>query len=403
MQKDFQVIHIATSHTGGAGIAARRLNLQLNLLGVHSSFYALNRKSYSCELYEYKLKKRLHYSPLRVFATCLGVLTKRISFFSIYSSPGISLRSLKRLSSNKNTIYHIHNWFNIFSINQLGKLVKSGLPIVLTMHDQRLMTGGCHNSVNCRHFLVGCQSCPEFSSLLSCQIERNARKFIALFSSRNDTLSFIAPSKYMQKEAKKSLILRNQNVVFIPNIVPHDFLGKEFTRDRKAGKSEIVVGIANLDISDPLKGGDLINQLVKQIHENKLPIRVLFLVNFKNGNEKKFWSAIDCLLLPSRADNSPNVLHEAKILGIPVIATSVGGIPEMLVENFDISLDPSTVSTQTLLDAIGAIGAYENNPQIRKVASDEFSSYKDGWDSRLLGEYFKVLQSSIENRLKGRK
>lgn len=35
---NFEVIHLSTSHKGGAGIAARRLNADLNSIGVKSSF-----------------------------------------------------------------------------------------------------------------------------------------------------------------------------------------------------------------------------------------------------------------------------------------------------------------------------------------------------------------------------
>ncbi|MCJ7734916.1 MAG: glycosyltransferase family 4 protein, partial [Anaerolineales bacterium] len=37
--------------------------------------------------------------------------------------------------------------------------------------------------------------------------------------------------------------------------------------------------------------------------------------------------------LPSHMDNSPNSLAEAMILGLPCIASDVGGIPSMLKDN----------------------------------------------------------------------
>jgi glycosyltransferase involved in cell wall biosynthesis len=42
-----------------------------------------------------------------------------------------------------------------------------------------------------------------------------------------------------------------------------------------------------------------------------------------------------CLLLASRMDTSPNVITEAHAIGIPVIGTRVGGIPEMIVHEVD--------------------------------------------------------------------
>jgi glycosyltransferase involved in cell wall biosynthesis len=42
-----------------------------------------------------------------------------------------------------------------------------------------------------------------------------------------------------------------------------------------------------------------------------------------------------CLLLASRMDTSPNVLTEAHAIGLPVIGTRVGGIPEMIDHEVD--------------------------------------------------------------------
>lgn len=44
----------------------------------------------------------------------------------------------------------------------------------------------------------------------------------------------------------------------------------------------------------------------------------------------------DLLLVPSRADNSPNVIIEAQLNKLPVLASKVGGIPE-LFNSHDIS------------------------------------------------------------------
>ncbi len=46
------------------------------------------------------------------------------------------------------------------------------------------------------------------------------------------------------------------------------------------------------------------------------------------------------LVVPSRADNSPNVITEAQALGLPVLASRVGGIPEMVEEGSDGILCP---------------------------------------------------------------
>jgi glycosyltransferase involved in cell wall biosynthesis len=42
------------------------------------------------------------------------------------------------------------------------------------------------------------------------------------------------------------------------------------------------------------------------------------------------YAAADLLVVPSLMDNAPNVIAEAHACGLPVIASTVGGIPEMI-------------------------------------------------------------------------
>jgi glycosyltransferase involved in cell wall biosynthesis len=46
------------------------------------------------------------------------------------------------------------------------------------------------------------------------------------------------------------------------------------------------------------------------------------------------------LIVPSLSENSPNVIGEAQLMGLPVVGSSVGGIPELIEDSVTGFLTP---------------------------------------------------------------
>jgi glycosyltransferase involved in cell wall biosynthesis len=59
------------------------------------------------------------------------------------------------------------------------------------------------------------------------------------------------------------------------------------------------------------------------------------------SNVWPFYFAADVFVLPSHSEGSPNVLLEAMAAGIPIVATEVGGVPEMVEHNQSALLVPA--------------------------------------------------------------
>jgi glycosyltransferase involved in cell wall biosynthesis len=64
-----------------------------------------------------------------------------------------------------------------------------------------------------------------------------------------------------------------------------------------------------------------------------------------------FYAAADVFLLASHSEGSPNVLLEAMSAGLPVVATRVGGVPE-LAENGEEALLEDRGDHEALADAV---------------------------------------------------
>lgn len=67
-----------------------------------------------------------------------------------------------------------------------------------------------------------------------------------------------------------------------------------------------------------------------------------------------YYAIADVFVLPSHSEGSPNVLLEAMSERVPVVASGVGGVPEM-VENEESALLTSARNPRALADAIGRV------------------------------------------------
>jgi glycosyltransferase involved in cell wall biosynthesis len=72
------------------------------------------------------------------------------------------------------------------------------------------------------------------------------------------------------------------------------------------------------------------------------------------SNIQPFYAAADVFVLPSHSEGSPNVLLEAMVAEVPIIATAVGGVPEIVSDEESALLVPPK-NPQTLAAAINRV------------------------------------------------
>jgi glycosyltransferase involved in cell wall biosynthesis len=113
-----------------------------------------------------------------------------------------------------------------------------------------------------------------------------------------------------------------------------------------------------------------------------------------------YYSLADVVVISSRSEGSPNVLLEALAAGVPLVATSVGGIPEMVRDGEHALLVPHGDPRQ-MANAIARImtepdvarGLVENG---KKLVQTRFSPAER---VRTLAEMYRlILQSKNETR-----
>lgn len=331
-----KIIHLSTGHLGGAGLAARRLNAGLRAAGVDSEFHALSSASFFPQAGEYQVQR----SATQKFSGGLtSLLSRKISRKSLvtpFSSSVINAHALRSLSRDEDVIFHIHNWFNLVNQFELPAISRE-FKLVATLHDQRLFTGACHYSLDCEKFTQSCKGCPQLPRAMKNRPER-----IFIENLDFSKISYITPSNWLNKLASSSRILGDSPGTVIPN----SFFGYRATPSvGNRAAYPIKVGFAAMDPSSWIKGGDLVQELVSQ-NQSSGVFKFFSLSDFVEYED--FWNSIDVLLVPSRADNSPNVIHEAKLWGVPVVSTNTGGIPEILTSGFDACINLEALSPESI-------------------------------------------------------
>jgi len=153
----------------------------------------------------------------------------------------------------------------------------------------------------------------------------------------------IAPSKAMISIVESEMGKPFEKTAVIPLCI-------EKTKTENINKNDHKVRFVFASRNDPLKGGDslikaiqLINKKIKNKVEfyfigykpskgDSLPPNIIIKDFLPRQELLKFYNKCDVALLPSLFDNSPLFIYETMASGLPVIATNVGGIPELVKE-----------------------------------------------------------------------
>lgn len=329
-----KILHIASGSHGGAKLSANKLrDLQISN-GVFSKMLELDRNN------DY-LSASLLKMILRKGSTLIQRLNTR-QRYGIFSTRSIESINLSKLEKANFDVIQIHNWFNLLNPESLIKLSKLS-KLVFTLHDERLISGGCHYTLECENFKNSCLRCPGVY-LGRSTVSQNKKVFDMVFSQIGE-YAVVAPSKWIINKAKdQSIISQSKIVRVIPNSMGNLIeIKPQMKRKRKQWELLFLAS----DISEPKKGLDpLLKSLDKislqskyEFHLNIVgkgdaPRNLRFPNTFHNflSKEKlvKVLNKTDLCIIPSLADNLPSVIVEAIIHGNIVLASRAGGIMEVI-------------------------------------------------------------------------
>ena len=188
-------------------------------------------------------------------------------------------------------------------------------------------------------------------------------------------------SKIVKKMYKEKL-----NVDFEFFYAPLDV--KKFSKLKNIEKKEKQIIFIGRDSYE--KGIDILKDI-----ETKINAKVVYCTNTKWEDAMENLKASSILVIPSRMESIPQVIKEAFYLKIPIIATNVGGIPELITNNETGILIPPN-NPEILQNSINELLA--DNETSKKLADNgyEFVIKNLTWEI-LLPKYVKFYEDLVNS------
>lgn len=354
-----RVLIVNTSEKdGGAAVASNRLMDALNNNGVKAKMLVRDKVTDEITVVGlgHPMRQRWHFLWER---WCLfwRLHFQREHLFDIdMASIGSDITRLPEF--READIIHLE-WINqgMLSLSGIQKILKSGKPVVWTMHDLWPAAAICHYARGCNHFKTGCRNCPLLpgggsANDLSAKVFAQKKRLY-----RNSAIHFVTCSKWLGDQARQSQLLTGMNVFTIPNPIdthiykkgdqrqarlhaglPAEgriilFVSQRVTQERK-GMDYFIEGLEKLVAAHPeMKDTTSVAILGGHADEvaERLPLRS-FPLGYVSDDRQivDIYNAADVFVLPSLEDNLPNTIMEAMACGVPCVGFKVGGIPEMI-------------------------------------------------------------------------
>ncbi len=319
---------------------------------------SINNNIYSIQNDQNEKKKPPEIKILRYLWRLLSLdwpaMLRWLGFEDIYYQKS----NLRKLNQNFNPdIVHLHNlhggYFNLHSLEKLSKQY----PILITLHDEWLLTGHCAYTIECRNWNTGCGKCPDLIRYPGIRFDLtkiNYKIKQSIFS--KSYFSIVSPSHWLLNQANLSPLSPFSKKV-IPNGVDQTIFNP-FNRSeskKKLGFDQqeiIILFLANRGKDNPYKDFETIRKAIEILSERISQDLTFISIGGSESNVEFFkgiklveipfimdpsiisdyYRASDIFLHSTLVDNFPLTILEALSCGTPVIATEIGGIPEQIID-----------------------------------------------------------------------
>jgi glycosyltransferase involved in cell wall biosynthesis len=314
-------------------------------------------------------------------------------------------------------VCNVHGGF--FDIRQLGALSRH-VPLVLRPGDAWLVTGHCAVPAACERWRSGCGKCPDLARPPSVPHDLtrvNWRRKRRIY--RRARWSVVAPSNWQMQRLNQS-ILRHaagsrhviRNGVDQSNFHPGEQLKARQSLELPANRV-IALIVTNLGQASPFRDFHTLRAALAALTQQPNRAEFDVVVVGREGPSETigqltiqhrpyctssselalYYQAADFLVNPTREETFSNVVAEAMCCGIPVLASRIAAIPEIVSDNqTGILVAPADIEALAL-----ALARLSSDEGLRRhLASQAAARAKHLFSlDGMIDRYVEVFESSL--------
>lgn len=347
-----KVLHLLSGElTGGAARGAYWLHKAQIKIGIDSQLFIDSNTNYNETNIHSNIKNKD--KVFRLIRPRLDKIPNRLfnQQSSLYSYNIIGKDIINTELYKNADIIHLH-WINngFLSLSQINKINK---PIVWTLRDMWPFTGGCHYSMTCKRYQVGCGNCPylkgDFLYDSSFFINKYKRKL-----AERKNITVVGISSWISQCARESAIFKNSRVETIGNTIDTDTFkpsNKELAKKILGLENTKIISFGAQFISDNYKGMDELLVALKIAYKKgsfhllvfgHIDVSILKELNIPytyfgfiqdNLSLNLIYSASDVFVAPSKMEAFGKTIAESMSCGTPVVAFDYSG-PQDIITHY---------------------------------------------------------------------